>query len=274
MRSGASTFDSGLSGAPIAVRIDETVSTPLVGPTSPRDLARFRLFSGLQLRELDRIFAQLKCKPADVQDDLNSDGKLKNCVSFAWSGHYRITIMSPTGSHVTIRTVQPGGHFGEIAAFSMLNDRAFSVIVDEPGVLLKMPAAVFRELVASIPALREATMTCLAHAAVVRADRIYEFATLDMKLRLHAELLRLGTHKGRCVGDVVIISPAPTQDAIATQIGATREGVTRQMKCLVEHGLVQKRRREIVLLDIQRLQALVERNAGFCISHKVRLDFS
>lgn len=262
--SGSNTYEAGCEAPPIALNGAQTVSD--IAPTGPADLSRFRLFAGLSFRELDRIFAQLRCAPARSQADLNSDGQLKNCVALAWSGNYRTTIMSPAGSHVTIRTVPPGGHFGEIAAFSSLDDRPYNVVVDEPGILLKMSAQAFRSLVASMPALREATLASLAQAATARADRIYEFAILDMKLRLHAELLRLGAQKGRCVGDVVIINPAPTQDAIATQIGATREGVTRQMKSLVEQGLVQKRRREIVLLNIERLQASVERGAGFCTS--------
>ena len=54
-----------------------------------------------------------------------------------------------------------------------------------------------------------------------------------------------------------MLAGAPTHDALAAQVGITREAVSRNMNHLRREGLVLSGRREIVLMDLPRMRALV-----------------
>lgn len=225
-------------------------------PRVADDLRRLRLFRHFDDGDLERVFAHLKVRELFSGDVLNEDD-LHRSVFFVWSGAYRLAFLSPSGVHVTIRSLGCGDLLGEGSALGIEEQRHCCLLGDEDGVLLEMPAAQFAGLLQEMPALCFATVKALAVIAADRAARIYEFATFDVKRRVQAELLRLAC-QGRSSGDHIVIDPAPTHDTIATQVGTTREGVTRQLKALAQRGLVAVRRGQITILDLPRLRASLE----------------
>jgi CRP-like cAMP-binding protein len=225
------------------------------------DLTRIEILRNLSSTELALVRKHLKIREVRAGEILNSDGEATNPVRFVLSGSYRLTIMTPSGAHVAIRTIEPGGHTGEVTAFANAELRYYNLFADVGGLILEMPAQAFVECVLKIPPLCKSTLAALAVAAAARAERIFQLATLDVRQRLLAELFRLAL-SGRRIDDQITINPAPTQDAIAMQIGATREVVARHLKSLVQQGLVLVRRREITILDFDRLGSSVERDCG------------
>lgn len=217
-------------------------------------------------------FLQL-CRPRFAEagmvytDDPDSEAAL----FFVWEGKFRLTLMSPAGVHVTLRQLRPGMHFGEFTAFSGIRRRHFNIIADEAGLVLEAPAAAFLDFVCAHKALCVSVLQAIARTAVVHADRVFEFAVLDTKCRILAELLRL-SHQGRREGSAIVINPAPTHEALATQTGTTREGVTRALKSLAEHNLVSARRGEIRILNPRRVRALVERESGIRAAYETDLS--
>jgi len=162
-------------------------------------------------------------------------------------------------------------HFGEFTAFSGVRKRQFSIIADEAGLVLETPAAAFLPLVCAHKQLCAALLQSIARTALVHADRIFEFAVLDTKGRILAELLRL-SHVGRREGAAIVINPAPTHEALATQTGTTREGVTRALKALAEQKLISARRGEIRILNPRRVRALIEQESGMSAVYETDLS--
>jgi len=89
------------------------------------------------------------------------------------------------------------------------------------------------------------------------SDRVVELSTLGVKNRIHAELLRLG-RMAHGSGVQRKIEPAPTHSQIAGQVSAQRETVSREMTVLTKQGLVQKRNNTLVILDMERLERMVD----------------
>jgi polysaccharide export outer membrane protein len=100
----------------------------------------------------------------------------------------------------------------------------------------------------------------MATEAQRQGNRIYELTTLDVRLRLLSELARLARH-GVAQGSRVRIDPAPTHDSLASQIGSSREGVTRYIREFVQRGWIEvPRRRRIEITNLSTLQSILARH--------------
>lgn len=233
---------------------------------SAEELGRLNAFKGVEERQRRAILPCLAPRVADSGDVFSGDGELQQKFVLVWSGAHRATIMSPSGQHITIRVLKPNDHFGEFAIFSGTAQPYYHIVSDTPGLLLQMTAADFTRLIDEIPCFRRNILASMSREALLCADRIFEFAALNGRVRLQAELLRL-CGSGAEGSGAILISPAPTHEALASQIGVTREGVTRYFKSLSQQGLVRCRRGQIQVLDVARLRAAVERDAGRLLSY-------
>jgi CRP-like cAMP-binding protein len=86
-------------------------------------------------------------------------------------------------------------------------------------------------------------------------ERVFEFSTLAVRNRVHAELVRLARDHG---GNDAVIRPAPTHTEIASRISTHREAVTRELNRLEDLGLIVREGRSLRVADLERLQAMVE----------------
>ena len=92
----------------------------------------------------------------------------------------------------------------------------------------------------------------LARQLRVMTDRLFEFAALNARARLHCHLLRLTAESG-VRDDCSRIVPAPTHEMLAAAIGSQRETVTRELGVLTGAGLV---RRVGTALEVPSVSAL------------------
>src|SRR5271168_2951055 len=88
------------------------------------------------------------------------------------------------------------------------------------------------------------------------ANRANEFATLGVRHRIYAELLRLSRPEPGNKS-CAIIPPPPVHTEIAARVSTRREAVARELKALERARLIERRRGAIVLTDVDRLRRLV-----------------
>jgi CRP/FNR family transcriptional regulator, cyclic AMP receptor protein len=95
-------------------------------------------------------------------------------------------------------------------------------------------------------------------AASVRelTERVFEFSTLGVQNRVHAELLRLARHAG-VKDNAARLDPAPGHVEIASNISTYREQVTREISAMVKQGLIKRSGRALVIPDVERLERIV-----------------
>lgn len=172
------------------------------------------------------------------------------------SGAYRVVALSAAGASVTLRSFGPGDHFGEMGILAHTAPGNWALVADTPGDVLHMSPAELAEALERLPKLAIALLHATAGRAALWAQRIFELAVLSPRARLLAELVRLADARG-LGGRRVVLAAAPTHDALAAQVGITREAVSRNMNHLRREGLVLSGRREIVLTDLPRMRALV-----------------
>ena len=82
-----------------------------------------------------------------------------------------------------------------------------------------------------------------------------------MRERVRRELLRLAT-EGTAFRNGVVIQPAPTHYEIAARIGSHREAVTREFNRLESENIIEVRRKQIRIIDIERLKQMDGNNAA------------
>jgi CRP/FNR family transcriptional regulator, cyclic AMP receptor protein len=183
-------------------------------------------------------------------------------VHFVLRGAFRVSRMTANGRFVSIRAALTGDHFGEIEVFTREPLALNTIHCDQSGACYVLPGSKFCALLAGSPQLAEEVVREISAEANRRAERIYEFITLDVRSRLLAELSRLA-EAGRIDGMGARIEPAPTHDMLATQVGSSREGVTRHLQDFVRRGLMKVPRRGVIdIIDRAALRAALAKESG------------
>lgn len=181
-------------------------------------------------------------------------------VYFIVSGKVRVTIYSLGGKEITFRDQAAGEMFGELGAIDG-EPRSAHVMALEDSLLASMTRETFWEVLGSYPEVAAFTLKRLASLVRLLSERVFEFSTLAVRNRIHAELLRLAREAPR-EDNTAVISPSPTHADIASRISTHREAVTREYHDLSEAGVIEQRRGELVIRDVGRLETMVREVTG------------
>lgn len=175
-------------------------------------------------------------------------------------GRVQVALISVAGQEVILRDLGAGDMFGEMSPIDG-QPRSATIVALDDCVLISVPGGVFRQAVFAIPAASEWLATLLVKRIRDLTTKVFELNALRVPSRLHCELLRLC---GATVGEEgpVVIHPSPTHAALASRIGTHREAVTREIRFLVEHGIIRQDRRRLTVIDMPGLVRLVRLAAG------------
>ncbi len=181
-------------------------------------------------------------------------------VFFVVQGSARVTIYSVAGKEVTFRDLPAGQIFGELSAIDG-ESRSANVVAIDPCLIASMPAADYWQALRDYPDFAAANLKALSGLIRMLTDRIFEFSTLAVKNRIHAEILRLG-RKNEGADNTAVISPLPTHEEIANRISTHREAVTRELNNMAHNNLIERSGTKLVVLDMKRLRSMVEEVQG------------
>lgn len=253
----------------IPVKNDGTQRATKVERATPNqdDLRRISVLKSLTDAELTRILAKCEIRSFKARSHVMADSEIPQRVGFVLQGACRLVALAPNGASITMRGLREGDTLGLPAAVlnhswgGDLIHQVTRLIADEMTTIALMKQTDFRTIMADSPALCRAACETACASQLELSSRFYELATLDVRGRLLAELLRMAERGERTNGRIVI-SGAPTHAELGDQIGAAREAVTRQLLELERDGIISVRRREIVIEDYERLRQLDEATAG------------
>jgi CRP/FNR family transcriptional regulator, cyclic AMP receptor protein len=203
------------------------------------------LFAGLSSERLESLARECAWRRFEAEQGIISRASPDRDVYFIVSGRVRVTIYSAAGRQVTFRDFGAGEHFGEVAAIDGM-PRSADVVGLEPGLLASLAPAPLARLLRDL-------------AGLVRrlSERVIDLSTLGVHQRLHAELLRLARQAG-VKANRARIEPAPRHADLASQVSTYREQVTRELSALTKAGVLSKDARALVVLDVARLEKMVE----------------
>ncbi|MCG8693042.1 MAG: Crp/Fnr family transcriptional regulator [Minwuiales bacterium] len=227
---------------------------------SEESLRGINLFADLADSDLDAI--AMRCRWRRFQPDQHIIGHLDDTqdVFFVVTGQVQAKIFSMSGKEVTFRDIRAGEMFGEFSAIDG-EPRSSNVVATAESLIAFMPAQVFWDVLMEYPKVAAVTLKKLTAQIRMLSERVFEFSTLAVKNRIHAELLRLA-RDGMQSDNTAVISPAPTHADLASRVSTHREAVTRELNHLSRGGLIERRSGKLVIHDVERLSRLVQEVLG------------
>lgn len=230
-------------------------------------LRTVRILTTLTDAELDGLAAQLTWRRVAAREEVVTHLDTGALIYFAVEGTFNAKLESAVGRKVAIRQLQAGSHFGEIAALSH-TPRSLAITAETDGLLAECPADALIELIHANGFFAVAVATHLALTVVSLTDRVFELSALEVRFRIYAELLRLAAH-GERTAEGILVKNAPTHEVIAAATGTQREAVTREIRFLANDGVLRQDKRELLILDSERLRDQLHQRAGATTSEAI-----
>ena len=223
-------------------------------------LKRLPILVGLSDAAIERVAHSCLWRRYDAGEQIVGYQVSSTDVYFLLAGKARAIIYSPEGKAVIFADLQPGAMFGEIAAIDR-KPRSASIEALEPCTIASLSADKFESLMLSEPSVVVATLRHVAAEVRRLSERVFEFSTMVVQNRIHAELLRLAG-EARQRHDEVVLSPAPSLSDIANRISTHREAVSRELSRLSAIGLLRREGGDLRITNLAKLVELVDEAKG------------
>jgi len=218
-------------------------------------LTRFKLFEGLPAAELRALEQRCRFRRYVRDATIVDYQENKADVFFILNGQVRVTLFSKAGREVAFRDLEAGDLFGELSAIDG-KPRAANVVAISECVLAAMPGSVLWDLLHRHQSVAVAMLRRLAGNVRILTDRVFEFSTLAVRNRIHAELLRLARDHDNGARPITI-APMLTHAELASRLSTHREAVTREFNDLARLGVIERSGNDLVIPDLAALERLV-----------------
>lgn len=227
---------------------------------SSDSLANVEIFLDLDPDDIARLEQRCSWKRFGRQELIIDRQAESREVYFIVSGKVRVVNYSMSGREVTFDDLLAGNHFGELAALDS-QPRSANVVAMEPTTVATLTHETFRELLQEHPEVASRILVHMARIIRTSTERIMDLSTLGANNRVYAELLRLAK-PGIRDDNTATIQPIPIHGDIASRVSTTRETVARVLGELSRSDLVRRTDDQLVILDVERLEDMVEQFRG------------
>lgn len=173
-------------------------------------------------------------------------------VLFIVTGKVRVVNYASSGREVAFAVVGAGGHVGELSAIDG-ETRSASLVAVTDCLVATLAAEAFDALLRRHAAIAVDLLRHLARMIRISNERIAELSTVGAVQRVSRELLRRAERDPADPG-AWLVAPLPTQQDMASQVGATRETVARALGQLISAGVIRRRGRTLSILDRATLE--------------------
>src|SRR5271167_2456200 len=241
--------------AKVGHRRGQSSASAMMSPNSLSAHPCFRTLDPESCRILDRHCVWVKTPAGSWVVGQSANDR---DVYFIMTGRLR-GVLHGVRQDLTFNNMEAGSFFGEMSAFDGA-PRAVSVFAVNDSLVARMPCTVFIETLFSHRPLGEAVVGALIARVRELSRRVGELGALDVRSRVHAELLRLARPDREDPKRAIILAP-PNQSELASRINTRRETVSREINAMEREGLIERRRGAIVINDALRLSARLEATA-------------
>jgi len=166
--------------------------------------------------------------------------------------------VGPHGQGVSLFELKAGDIVGDISAFGIVDPATYFEVVDDVAAF-SLSRAQFFDALRSIPEFAELVARALCLRLRIMERLYVESLLLPMRMRLYAELIRLGH---RDAEGMLRISPVPTHAELARRVASQRETVTKQMSTLTKFQVIEYSRDFIAIKDEGYLRSEIHKELG------------
>jgi CRP/FNR family transcriptional regulator, cyclic AMP receptor protein len=223
-------------------------------------LKRVPVLANLSDAGLEGVARKCKWRRQAAGEQIVDRQDLSTDVYFLLAGTARAISYSSEGKAVVFTDLKPGTIFGEIAAIDR-NPRSASIEAVEACEIASLSSDDFEQLMLREPSVAVAVLRQVTANVRRLSERVFEFSTLAVQNRIHAELLRLAGRPEQRRREATL-SPAPSLADIADRISTHREAVSRELSRLTGIGLLRRDKGDLVITDVAKLRELVNEAKG------------
>jgi CRP-like cAMP-binding protein len=218
-------------------KVDYLSTIDILQDLSPDELAR-----------MDRSVTMATCNPGRIFYMPDETGEVLFLLK---RGRVQLYRLSPQGKKLVVATLGPGAIFGEMSLVGQGMHNTFAEAVGE-CTLCVMSRADIERLMREKPQVAFRFVEALGDRLTQTERRLEEIAFKSIPARLAGVLLRLaGEQQSNNVTGY-------THQDLGEMLGTYRETITQTLNDFKADGLVEIGRKQIVLLDTERLAGLAE----------------
>ena len=213
-------------------------------------------FSRLGRPEIREILDQAAPRRHEEGAAIFREGEEADRFHLLLDGHVRVLRTTASGEQVVLRHIPPGQLIGIAQAIGRTTYPATALAASE-CLTLGWPARLWPVFVSRYEGFASETWATLGRRLEELNDRVAELATKAAENRVAACVLRMANQSGRKVegGGIEIAFPV-TRANIADMTGTTLHTVSRLLSAWEKDGIVESRRRHIVVTAPHRLVLL------------------
>jgi CRP-like cAMP-binding protein len=171
-------------------------------------------------------------------------GAMTDALYFVVDGRIRLYRLAPGGEEVFQGELGPGDCLKCPRILGRHECHTFAEAIVE-STLEVLSKSLFDHLTRDSVIFNQRLVQDIASEMVRLDQRFYETSVMPMKVRLHAELLRISRRRS---DGLLLISPPPTHQDLATRIGSQREAVSKELVRLERGSVIRRSRASIRLV--------------------------
>jgi CRP/FNR family transcriptional regulator, cyclic AMP receptor protein len=204
-------------------------------------VVRSSLLDSLARPEREALVARLRPRHYKRGQTVFNDGDRGDCLHLVQSGRLDVRVTTPKGQTITLRVIQPGEFFGELALVHPDRLRTGRVCALEPTVTLALYRHDFDEVRRLHPGVDRFLVIALAEQVIHTSELAVEML-LPPEVRVWRRIEVLAT----AYGDEPI---RMSQDDLAHAAGTVRQTVNRVLRHGVRNHVLDLERGAITVLD-------------------------
>lgn len=207
------------------------------------------LFAQLGDDDLARVAAMVRERPFPRNSVIVFEDDPGDALYVVGTGQVKVVLVGEDGREVILAVLGPGDFFGELA---LIDDepRSAHVIAMDDARLLVLRRDDFHQVLETHPRIALGMLRTLSRRLRRADDQIGSLVLLDVYGRVARVLLDLAGQSTE--GDLV---RRVTHATLAQMIGSSRETVSRTLRELADHGLIEVSPRGIRIADRRALRA-------------------
>jgi CRP/FNR family transcriptional regulator, cyclic AMP receptor protein len=207
--------------------------------------------------ELDKLGTLAKVRTFDAGQTIFMKGDKARGMMVVLEGGVRIGASSPEGKEVVLNTIHPGEVFGEIALIDGV-ERTADAVTMEPTELLILDRKDFLPYLESQPKVCVRLLQLMCKRIRTTSEQLEDFSFLDLRRQIAKRLCFLAeTDYAEPDGQGGIVIKI-TQHDLGAMMGTTREAVNKQLRLMIDEGLIEQQRGAIILHNPDNLNSILD----------------
>ncbi len=225
-------------------------------PTSIEDVRAIAYFDSLSDDDAARFARELVVRDYLAREFVVVEGEPARGFYYVRAGKARIFRTASDGREQTFRLAGAGDTFGEVPIFDGSPSPATVEALERLSVVL-VPAESVVRLARTHGEVGMALLRHFARRLRSFTELVEQISLQTVQARLARYLYQLAREEGTRTANGVLVPREITQQDLASLVGSVREVVSRTLRVMNEDGIVEVRRRDILIRDMDALNRLL-----------------